>query len=319
MYDLQEDENSKESNDFKNLDQKMIENLSIDFEEKKEELDDEKYANVFSSDGWRGIEKPMFNLEHEKDAYRKIVDELTEEEKDGLSDVNMPIRHFRAEKGDIKKAIAKLKSTIKWRKNFEVEAIKKCTSEGGDPDLCKMMLFENETGKIYARGYDKNGRGLLYLRPGLENSRNGNDNMKHLVYQIERGIACTERKSGLSKYVVIVDFTGYSMMSAPPMSTTKMTVEILQDRYPERLFRFYICNPPTLFRVLWKMISPFIDPVTKEKIKFCHGKEGLETLAKDFDLDTLEKCIVGTTDLRPFDFKEYLLETPFDYTFDEKP
>jgi len=35
MYDLQEDENSKESNDFKNLDQKMIENLSIDFEEKK--------------------------------------------------------------------------------------------------------------------------------------------------------------------------------------------------------------------------------------------------------------------------------------------
>ena len=92
MYDLQEDENSKESNDFKNLDQKMIENLSIDFEEKKEELDDEKYANVFSSDGWRGIEKPMFNLEHEKDAYRKIVDELTEEEKDGLSDVNMPIR-----------------------------------------------------------------------------------------------------------------------------------------------------------------------------------------------------------------------------------
>ena len=180
----------------------------------------------------------------------------------------------------------------------------------------RIIEYENESGKIYARGYDRNGRAILYFVPGLENSKNGYDNMKHLVYQLERGVACTARKSGLSKYVIILDFRGYRLSNAPPLATTKMTVEILQDHYPERLLRFYICNPPTIFRFFWKIVKPFIDPVTKEKIKFIHGQEGSEILERDFDLSTTEKAAGGTSDLKPFDSKEYM-NTPFDHTFDE--
>ena len=181
----------------------------------------------------------------------------------------------------------------------------------------RIIEHENTTGKIYARGYDKNNRAILYFCPGLENSSDRDNNMKHLVYQLERGIACTQRKSGLQKYVIVLDFRGYKLSNAPPMSTTKMTAEILQNHYPERLLRFFICNPPIIFRVFWKMVSPFIDPVTKDKIKFIHGDAGIETLKEYFDLSTTEKAAGGTSNLRPFDSKDYL-DTPFDHTFDEE-
>jgi len=50
-------------------------------------------------------------------------------------------------------------------------------------------MKENETGKIYVRGYDKNGRAVMILRPGKENSKLGFDElnqMRHLVYFVER-------------------------------------------------------------------------------------------------------------------------------------
>jgi len=95
--------------------------------------------------------------------------------------------------------------------------------------------------------------------------------MQHLVYELVRTIACTSRKNGLSKFVIAIDFQYYRLRYAPPMSTSRMSLNIFQNHYPERVFRFYICNPPTVFFILFNLIKPFIDPVTSEKIKFSYG------------------------------------------------
>jgi hypothetical protein len=88
----------------------------------------------------------------------------------------------------------------------------------------------------------------------------------------------------------------------------------------------YICDPPLVFRTFWSIIHHFIDPTTLEKIAFCAGgsnKEGgggggTKFFERDFDTMTTEKQAGGRAWLREFDSKEYLLDTPFDYTFDEK-
>lgn len=36
--------------------------------------------------------------------------------------------------------------------------------------------------------------------------------------------------------------------------------------YPERLGTFFIVSPPAVFSTLWRAISHFIDPVTKQKV-----------------------------------------------------
>jgi hypothetical protein len=45
-------------------------------------------------------------------------------------------------------------------------------------------------------------------------------------------------------------------------------LNILQDHYPERLGLALILNVPWLLNTFFKLITPFVDPVTRNKMKF---------------------------------------------------
>jgi hypothetical protein len=42
-------------------------------------------------------------------------------------------------------------------------------------------------------------------------------------------------------------------------------VVCLQYYYPDTLYRLFVVNAPFLFRALWAILSPMVDPVTKAK------------------------------------------------------
>lgn len=321
--------------------------------EEKKEVEDKNFDSFFQSGLWKGLENPPHyndtnnnndDIEQiEKNGVTEILELLSEKEISELPDLNMPLRHFRQEKGNVKSAVQKLRDALVWRKEFGVDIIKTCfdfdmeseneseneSDENNDKKLFELeqkrkemrsiIMKENESGKIYCRGFHKeNGRPTLYFRPGLENTKNELHNMYHLVYHLERAIAINQRKNNLRKVIIIIDFEGYKLSNAPSMASTKMTLSILQHHYPECLFKSYICNPPLLFRTAWKCIKVFIDPVTKEKLQFCYGKEGLEILDRDFGLEHVAKEIGGTNEnMREYDSQEYLTQTPYVYAFDE--
>lgn len=54
----------------------------------------------------------------------------------------------------------------------------------------------------------------------------------------------------------------------PSFSTARAVLNILQDHYPERLGAALIINVPFLLNAFYKLINPFIDPVSREKMKF---------------------------------------------------
>ena len=275
----------------------------------------------------------------EKLGVRTIRDALTSFELSSLSDDDMPLRHYRAEKGNVDEAIRKIKNTLRWRLEFGVEDIKRCfeyVAAGGDGtstksrsseeeeeharmrDLATAIAFENETGKVYCRGYDRMGRAILYLTPGKENSNHELNNMRHLVYQLERAIECTRSKSGRSKVCIVIGYQGFRLSNAPPLSTVRHTLNILQNHYPERMHRAYICDPPLVFRTFWGVIRRLVDATTLDKIAFCAGNDGMALLERDFDVSTTEVQAGGSGKLRHFDSSEYLYDTPFDRTFDEE-
>ena len=80
------------------------------------------------------------------------------------------------------------------------------------------------------------------------------------------------------------------------MKTARATLSILQDHYPERLHRFVLLHAPALFSGFFKMISPFIDPVTKAKILFVTGSAAAQasSLAETFDLNRWEAPLGGS-------------------------
>jgi hypothetical protein len=223
-----------------------------------------------------------------------------------------------------------LQETLKWRKSFGVEALIKACFGPDEDETAQMLRKETETGKIYVRGYDHEGRALMYMRPQHENTHIPENNMKNLVYNLERAIACTKKKSNSTqeKICLIIDFEGYQLRHAPPLSVSRMTLDILQKHYPERMYRAYVCNAPFIFRTFFAMVRPFIDPLTKQKIVMCHGKHGYETMSEHLTVEDLEPSIlsrlqipkkdIDTTNPHPkaFDNNEYLA-SPFDTTFDE--
>lgn len=52
------------------------------------------------------------------------------------------------------------------------------------------------------------------------------------------------------------------------MATSRKVLNILQEHYPERLGMALIINIPFLINAFFKLITPFVDPITREKMKF---------------------------------------------------
>jgi hypothetical protein len=48
---------------------------------------------------------------------------------------------------------------------------------------------------------------------------------------------------------------------------------ILAHHYPERAHRVYWVDAPVIFRCVWAIVKPFLDPVTKAKCVFVTGDE----------------------------------------------
>ncbi len=105
--------------------------------------------------------------------------------------------------------------------------------------------------------------------------------------------------------IVLLDFTGYTLRNAPPYKTSLETLKILQDYYCERLGEAMLLNPPGVFRVLWKLIRPFIDKRTLKKINFLpRNFKECDILKERFNLDDLDTALGGRGD-HPYDHDKY--------------
>ena len=77
------------------------------------------------------------------------------------------------------------------------------------------------------------------------------------------------------KQVYIIDLSQLSLSSLMARSSVRtMTTAIVSGAnnfYPECLWKMFIVNAPFIFRSVYSMLSPFIHPVTKEKINILGG------------------------------------------------
>ena len=196
-----------------------------------------------------------------------------------LFDDRLYLRYLRARNFDVEKAVVMLNATLQWRESFGLKNIH---------EWIDTVKFENDTGKMYARGFSRDNSILLYMKPRYENSKDHDGNLKHLVYNMERAIAAMEMKTGEEKLVLLIDYDGYNLSSAPAMKTSRETLSILQNHYPERLRCAYCLRPPWVFNAFWSVISPFIDPITKSKIQMVSAEQLRKQLLEKIDATVLE-------------------------------
>ncbi|KAG6329320.1 hypothetical protein ID866_9768 [Astraeus odoratus] len=114
-------------------------------------------------------------------------------------------RYMRAAKWKMHDAQKRIKGTMEWRREFKPDLI--------PPDEVKI---ESETGKIILNGYDKDGRPIIYMRPGRENTETSPRQLRHLVWWLER--AKDMMPPGQETLVIFVDYKTATLRTNPSVS-----------------------------------------------------------------------------------------------------
>ena len=165
------------------------------------------------------------------------------------------LRYLRASKWNEAHALTRLQATLVWRREFKVES-----------HTADYISQENETGKQVIYGYDNEGRPCLYLNPHKQNTKGREKQMQHLVFMLERCIDLIP--PGQETLAILVDFKQSRKGENPSVAQGRQTLSILQNHYPERLGNACVKNVPWIVWGFFKLINPFIDPLTREKMKF---------------------------------------------------
>ncbi|GLT80010.1 hypothetical protein SLA2020_514730 [Shorea laevis] len=224
-------------------------------------------------------------------------------------------RYLEARNWNVDKAKNMLEETLEWRSTFKPEEIR-----------WHEVAHEGETGKVSrANFHDRQGRTVLIMRPGMQNTRSAEDNIRHLVYLLENAIL--NLAEGQEQMSWLIDFTGFSLSTYVPVKTARDIIYILQNHYPERLAIAFLYNPPRIFEAFWKAVRYFLDPRTAQKVKFVYpkNKESVELMSSFFDVENLPAEFGGKATLK-YDHEEFSrlmeqddLKTAKFWGIDEKP
>lgn len=203
-------------------------------------------------------------------------------------------RYLDARNWNVGKSKKMLEETLRWRSTYKPEEIR-----------WHEVAIEGETGKVYrANFHDREGRTVLVMKPGKQNTSSQDNQLRHLVYLIENAIL--NLPEGQEQMMWLIDFTGWSLSNSVPIKTARETANILQSHYPERLAAAFLYNPPRIFETFWKIVKYFLDPKTFQKVTFIYPKnEGsIELMGKHFDADILPVEFGGKNNIE-YDHEEF--------------
>jgi hypothetical protein len=154
------------------------------------------------------------------------------------------------------------------------------------------MDVEGATGKCYRHGRDKEGRPVMYLRDARQNTKDARSQIAFTKFTLEGAIASMDEAAGVYQWVLLFDFKGRSLANTPSPSTTREILDCFQSYYPERLHTAYMLDAPWIFWAFWRMISPFIDKKTAQKIVFVTSPD-CDAILEHIDADVLEEDFGG--------------------------
>ncbi|XP_055642350.1 retinaldehyde-binding protein 1-like [Toxorhynchites rutilus septentrionalis] len=122
---------------------------------------------------------------------------------------------------------------------------------------------------------DQKGRRVLVVNCGsLWDPKQISSNQLFRMFYLIHVVAQLEPSSQINGVVVIMDFDGLSLKQATALSPSfsKLLLTFIQEALPLRLKEVHIVKQPFIFKMVWKLFTPFI----KEKLNkrmFFHGSD----------------------------------------------
>lgn len=178
-----------------------------------------------------------------------------------------PHRFIAAEKGDIESARKRYATTLQWRAEMGMDHIIT------DPHPNFTVIKKNYPHFYHLRG--RNNEPCYYEKPPEINLKalraagvGMDDLLRHFALTCEFMWTLIE-PSEAGKSIYIIDLNGMGMrdFAGEVVDFVKKTSAFTAAHYPERSGSIFVINVPSWFSIIWKTVSPWIDPVTVKKMK----------------------------------------------------
>eukprot|EP01084_Bolivina_argentea_P248873 416396_1 len=160
---------------------------------------------------------------------------------------------------------------------------------------------------LYTYGYDKQGHPVLYDEIGScviseveKVFKNDMNVLRRYRFRFHRRLANCKRIQSekydtvIFKHVMVMDLAGFSTshFGSNYRNIVKEVIGDEQNVFPETLFKLFLINTPFAFRMIWKILGNFVDPITYEKIHVLGGSY-INDMAKVIDIDQIPKKCGG--------------------------
>ncbi|WOL03569.1 hypothetical protein Cni_G12289 [Canna indica] len=191
------------------------------------------------------------------------------------------LKFLRARDFKVKEALAMLKDTIIWRKQFGIDAL--LEEDLGLSELEKV---------VYMHGVDREGHPVCYnvyeefqnkelYEKTFGDAEKRQKFLKWRIQYLEKGIRehLDFAPGGISSMVQVTDLRN-SPRLGKHRQVTKQAVTLLQDNYPEFIAKKVFINVPWWYLAVNRMMSPFFTQRTKSKFVFAGPSKSAETLFK---------------------------------------
>ena len=182
-------------------------------------------------------------------------------------------RFLRAEDHNEHKAARRLVSMVAWMEEERPQemycpACYEFGSSGGEEEALSLTSAGHY---MHVVAYDQCDRPTIYSCLELAVNKDIEDNRKHLISTFETAICIMP--PGVRQWNWVLDMHGFRLVDSDPR-LARIFLSLAGERYPERLGEFWVVDAPKIFSGLWSIIEKFIDPKTKEKIRFVSTKNG---------------------------------------------
>ncbi|KAI9915482.1 hypothetical protein PsorP6_007147 [Peronosclerospora sorghi] len=212
---------------------------------------------------------------------------------EGISDTNddeqgdeLDPRFLAGCEGDVEEAKERYAATMKWRKENDVDTILLRPSHAFTP---MKECFTHFTHKKDRQGHPISFEFLGGQRKALHDfmSRGVSEDeaiMHHVRLMEFMWKVIDPRPFPEGNMLKIYDIKGISMadLSSDVVNYTKKWGEVLATYNPERVYQVFVINPPSWFNLIWKLVSPLVNPKTRERIHVLRGQKDITKALLEF-------------------------------------
>lgn len=175
-------------------------------------------------------------------------------------------RFLAAEKMNVAHALTRLEKHAEWRE----EAV----PTGGISEASIEKQIEQQKVLLQPRGPD--GRPLIIIRVSKHFPTTHEECERFVIFCLEAASKLVDQAGAASdnKIWALFDLADVKWVNLDRHALFSC-FHLLNCHFPERIHKIFMLDAPMTFYALWRIVSPFIDPVTKRKVGYIYGHTGL--------------------------------------------